>query len=115
MVERGEITSNKIELTDGLIATFKRLWMQYVGDSDTFKSNIALPFWHMQSEPFWRLIVPNKAVEIIDRAPSISSLQKNGVYAEIALDLFELFRARNTVINIKRVLFAKYLHTYDGK
>lgn len=111
MVERGEITSNKIELTDGLIATFKRLWMQYVGDSDTFKPNIALPLWHMQSEPFWRLIGNNGTMffkEDIQGNPySVVNLRKQIKHAEINMDLFELLQSGNVCKELKAVILMK--------
>lgn len=108
MVERGEIISNKIELTDELIATFKRLWIQYVGESHTFKPNITAPFWHMQSEPFWR-IVNHYGAEVIRRdilscPSSVIGLRKLVSYAEVNLGLFESIYNEKAMLRLKAIL-----------
>lgn len=112
MVERGVITSNKIELSDELIATFKRVWEQYVGESDTFKPNITTPFWHMQSEPFWRLIafdgreVTNKVFN--GNQYSLENNRKQVAYAELATKLFDVLQNKNNRTSLESLLIETY-------
>ena len=55
LIEKGIIKNEVIELSNELIDTFTRIWNDGV-KSDIFKCNIALPYYHMNSEPFWKLI-----------------------------------------------------------
>lgn len=56
LTERGVTTSNHIKLSDALIRSFEYNWSRYVGDSILFKPLICTQFWHLQNEPFWKLI-----------------------------------------------------------
>ena len=106
LVQQRVITCNQVALTDELIRGFKRLWMQYVGDADEnasvqvaegltldlalrypFKCSIANPFYHLQHEPFWRLVRSSGFVERKDYT-SIRMLRTCFAYAEIDEDLF---------------------------
>ena len=53
LVESGEITSPEIVLTEKLEETFSVEWNKYIGSPLVFKCKIAIPFWHMQNEPFY--------------------------------------------------------------
>lgn len=50
----GEITRNKIEITAQLVARFRDNWAWLVKE-EFFKSNFALPFFHLRTEEFWHL------------------------------------------------------------
>ena len=63
LIERGSIQSPVIFLTDELVETFAGLWSHYVGNSALFSPDITKPFFHMQSEPFWRLITREKLAD----------------------------------------------------
>lgn len=56
LVERGYISSSEIELSDELVDTFKEVWAEKVPVSSPFTCSIGQPFFHMQHEPFWRLM-----------------------------------------------------------
>ena len=56
LVEYGVITSNQIEFSERLEQQFQHNWSRYVGQSDVFQPRVGTPFWHLNNEPFWRLV-----------------------------------------------------------
>ena len=56
LVEYGVITSNQIEFSERLEQQFQHNWLRYVGQSDVFQPRVGTPFWHLNNEPFWRLV-----------------------------------------------------------
>lgn len=56
MIESGEITGPRIELSEALITSFTDEANRYVGKSFVFKPEIGKPFYHMSYEPFWQLV-----------------------------------------------------------
>jgi putative restriction endonuclease len=123
LVERGLIHSNRIELNDALVATFKSNAVKYFGNSKVFSPNIGQPFYHLQHEPFWH-IAPAASESNIGVAAEPSSsygrdtiryslkyLRANYRYALIDPELFILMqdsRARN---KLRATLINKYIST----
>lgn len=121
LVEHGFITSNKIELTDILIRTFKANANRFIGHSIIFKPNIGQPFYHLQHESFWNLIPisqdqklnlaaettsiygPKKAVY------SIKGIREQYKYALIDKELFELLQNADVRAKLRTTLISKYL------
>lgn len=88
-VENGDIISNRISITPELVLSFKDIWSKLVVTNHT--QNFALPFFHMKSEPFWRLITLNGAVIPVTSSNSIksfSALKDSIAYAEMDKSLF---------------------------
>ena len=56
LIAEGEIIYNKVRLTNQLKNKFDLLWSKYALSTATFRCNIAMPFWHLQSEPFWKFV-----------------------------------------------------------
>lgn len=75
LVQYHHVTSHHILLSKELVTEFKRLWLFYIGNQEgndvimvaeglmmdvpksyPFKCSIENPFYHMQHEPFWKLI-----------------------------------------------------------
>lgn len=56
LVESNEIRFPQIVLTDELVKRFQEVWQRYLGRSAVFTPDIAKPFFHMQHEPFWKLV-----------------------------------------------------------
>ncbi len=100
LIEGGFIQSNQIELSDMLIEKFKQCWDKYIGRSTVFQADIGKPFWHLQGEPFWKLISHSGTEVTKDNITgskySISNLRKNVAYAEIDEELFELLQSQGT-------------------
>lgn len=113
LIEDGFIQSNHIKLSDKLIEKFKQNWNKYVGNSTVFQADIGKPFWHLQSEPFWKLISHNGIEVTKDNISgskySISNLRKNVAYAEIDKELFELLKNRATIERMKTLIFTIHL------
>lgn len=116
LVKRGEITSHRIQITFELVLEFKEIWARIVETPHI--ANFALPFYHMQSEPFWRLI-PKTQYEIpITSSKSIRSLralQETLAFAEIDIELFYLLRHKENSIILQQFLLDKYFPFTKGK
>ena len=97
LIDRGQIQENKIPLSPDLAETFIKYWSKVTGR----KPNIALPFFHLKSDGFWRLY-PNpgyeKALEVADRITAVSRLREVVAYASLEDDLFVLFTDANRVL-----------------
>ena len=113
LIEKGVITSNHIELSEILERQFAQNWAKYVGDSLLFQAKIATPFWHLQNEPFWRLIsfcgseVTKSTVQ--GSMYSVNNLRKQVKYAEIDSELFELLDNEDAREKVKGLLLNTYL------
>lgn len=113
LIEYGVIDNNHIVLSESLKRAFTRNWMRYVGDSVLFKPVVGTPFWHLQNEPFWKLI-SHSGVEVTKKSVSgakysIGSLRKNIAYAEIDKELFELLLSEDTRAKVRILLITTYL------
>ena len=85
------ISNNYITISPELVGLFKSNWNNLV--TSNHQCLFALPFYHMNSEPFWKL-VPNKGCEIwVKSKSSMRSLHNITTavkYAIIDIELFEL-------------------------
>jgi putative restriction endonuclease len=86
----GWINSSRIELSDDLIEAFYRYWETVMG-SDR-KTTIALPFYHLKSEPFWNLKY-RAGEEPLNYSPSLGVLIERVAYAEMDEDLYALMHS----------------------
>lgn len=108
-VRRGEITSNKIYITPELVLCFKEFWSKIV--TTPHQANFALPFYHMQSEAFWKLICKPGHEIVLTASKSIkslTSLDNSILYAEIDFELFILMcnEVNNNIL--KETIFSYY-------
>ena len=90
-IEAGRIVQNRIGVTDALIESFMTVWNENVHSGHT--ATFALPFFHLQSEGFWKLhAYPQHQVWLNaqESVASVSKLRKTVQYASWAADLFEL-------------------------
>ena len=116
LCQRGIIKDNHIVLSSELVEEFKRLWRLYIGEQNTgdsifvaeglamdiphsypFKCSIENPYYHLQHEPFWRLVKNEKGKERKSYS-SLKSLRDSFAYAEIDQDLFDLMVHRESAI-----------------
>lgn len=121
LVRTGKCTSNKIILNENLISTFKDLWSKYVDSGNRseglfvaddlylelsnkypFKCTIANPFYHMQHEPFWRLIPSD--VYVKKNNYDLRSLKKCFLYAEMDEQLFRMMQDNTSRDKLKTIL-----------
>lgn len=123
LVEEGTIKTNKISLDEALINKFAWMWAQYVDDGGQkdkmmvadgleldivrkypFKCRIDNPYFHMQSEPFWRLIPSNDYVK--RNGYNLQALKQCFECAEIDAELLELMKVSEMRSRMRCVLIS---------
>ncbi|WP_234405873.1 HNH endonuclease [Leeuwenhoekiella sp. MAR_2009_132] len=109
IAERGLLTSNRFDITPELVLRFKEYFAALVetGHHDNF----ALPFFHMKSEPFYRLIPRMGFERTFDKMKSAKSIYKLielVAFAEIDKELFELLQIQSYRIIMKKFLLESY-------
>lgn len=134
MVERGEITEPKIYLTKELVKRFRIVWNQFLGDNKIFTCNIAMPFYHMHSEPFWQLVehsVDDKRTDIgftgykddfskLEKlkvpkcSHSVKALNEIFRYADIDPILFAFMQSVNECSQLRLLLIQLYIFQFDN-
>lgn len=109
LVRNGEITNNRISITFELVLEFKEIWSKIVETPHT--ANFALPFYHLKSEPFWKLIT-KAGMEIpitsSNSIRSLSALQETLAFAEIDSDLFLLLKDNESSLILQQIMLEKY-------
>jgi putative restriction endonuclease len=89
LVQKGEIINNRIEITPELVLEFKNNWSKLV--TSQHHPNFALPFFHMKSEPFWKLVTKTGMILPITSSNSVksfNSLKESIAFAEMDKELF---------------------------
>ncbi len=108
LIEAGVITSNKIELSKSIQQQFLINWSRNVF-TDVFQPKVATPFWHMQYEPFWRLIPYEEyeaAIPLLKQTNvcSVGAINRYFKYAEIDNRLFRLIAEEPTARREFRII-----------
>jgi len=110
-IETGWIKNARITLSQDLIETFFHYWKQVMGEER--KTTIALPFFHMGSEPFWKLQYKEGKTPY-KNSPSLGGLTDRIAYAKIDGQLFTMMRDRKKkqeiIKTILQTYFADELH-----
>lgn len=110
LFESGVFDSNKIFINPELVSSFKSNWASFVLNQNSSMS-FALPFYHMRSEPFWRLVA-NPGCETWVAAKSsmrsFSNLNTAIKYAQIDIELCSLLLEQNS----RNILYAYLLKQY---
>ncbi|MEO1353606.1 MAG: HNH endonuclease [Cyanobacteria bacterium J06635_15] len=95
LIEQGKIQRNQVYLSPELIATFLKYWTHF--GSENHRSDIALPFFHLQGDKFWHLM-PNPGFEATvaskSRLKGLNTLRNVVKYAYFDEALFELLTDR---------------------
>ena len=109
LIEIGDITNPRIELTEKLEKTFNTVWKKYIGTSLIFRPMVATPFWHMGNEPFYRLFLKNGSeIGGANGKYSVKWLREN-TYATIDKELFELMKDETYRAQLRVILVSTYL------
>lgn len=114
LIESGGISSNHIFLSDNLIDKFHSNWNRYVGKNPLFTPDIGKPFWHLQHEPFWKLVPFEGGDEFLESIKksnpySIKKLRSIIRYAELDPELFTQMKDPQTRINLRIHLIETYI------
>ncbi len=133
LVEQDLILTPCIDLTDELNEKFKEIWHRYLGSSAIFTPNICQPYFHMQYEPFWRLVEKSEAVrgmaadvnplveprkerkELPKGSYSVEAMRRAFAYAEIDGKLFQLLQNADARAMLRVVLINTYLANQPTK
>ena len=106
LIHKGEILSNRIYITGELVIAFKSNWNKLVITNHI--PNFSLPFFHLNSEPFWRLVYINGLFDRTEKISSLGKLKSRIAFAEIDKDLFELLTKPISRAEIENVLLDTY-------
>ena len=106
LIHKGEIQSNRIYITGELVIAFKSNWNKLVTTNHI--PNFSLPFFHLSSEPFWRLVYINGLFDKNEKISSLGKLKYRIAFAEIDKDLFELLLNPITRAELENVLLNTY-------
>ena len=137
LIEQDFLTSNLIELSEALVNRFKENTKAYLGNSIIFKPNIGYPFYHLTSEPFWKLlhkinsqiisaeeisqnhegsvskaaesVVTFNSIELEKPIYSIKGLRERYAGAVIDKELFELLKNQDAIAKLRTLLISRYL------
>ena len=90
-VDGGVFTTNQFNLNDWLEEKYLALMKLYTRNSQFDKpADISNPFWHLQSDGFWRLIQKSTAAE--GTTPTKKWLKENVSYGHFDDDLWVLLQ-----------------------
>ncbi|WP_276360205.1 hypothetical protein [Daejeonella sp. H1SJ63] len=109
LIQLGFYPDNKIRVTPELVRTFKSTWESLV--TTKHHCNMALPFYHLKSEPFWELIPKSgyeKIMEMKLEMRSLKSLKKALDYAIIDPDLFEAISKPSQNMILRQTILDQY-------
>jgi putative restriction endonuclease len=117
LVRDGAITSNRIFITPELVLAFKSNWNLLVDTPHI--CNFSLPFFHLNSEPFWKLTYLKPNATKIKSISSFKNLKENIAFAEIDQQLFLLLSDKVASTVLENTLLNNYFpntkDTYQSK
>lgn len=105
LVELGEVRSNFIEITEDLAELFGQYWERVLPFSR--RGNLALPFFHMQSEGFWHLLQREETFRLASQT-SLSRLQGKITGARLDQALYDLIQIGENRNRLSSVLIEIY-------
>lgn len=111
-IEAGVIDDGKVYLTSELELAFKNNWNRLVGDDSFFNCSIALPFYYMDSEPFWELIKSSIYEE--RQSYNLSALKESFEYAQLDSDFIEQLKDKQYRAKCRVLLISYYLLRTHG-
>ena len=109
LFEKGIFVDNQICILPELVACFKSNWSKLVVTNH--HSIFAMPFYHMRSEPFWKLIPHAGCEKWIESKSSVSSLRSLTTAVKLALidyELAELLKQSESRDILRMVILEKY-------
>lgn len=125
LVERGDISSPEIDLTDELVECFQRIWTEKLPASCPFTCDIGKPYYHMQHEPFWRLVEHSEETNMVAEALGlynnetkplipgrygVKHLREQFRCARIDNELYELMKNAEARQEMRELLVSTYLN-----
>lgn len=109
LFDSGEVSSNLVEITDDLTEMFGRYWERVLPFGRP--GNLALPFFHLQGDGFWRLLPRHENVRIGSQITSLTRLREEVIGARLDEELFDLMRSEENRDRLRSVLIETYFST----
>jgi putative restriction endonuclease len=107
----GQITGNLIELSPDLGELFTLYWSRVFPPQMGKRGNIAMPFWHLQSEDFWRLL-PHPGCEAVlagsGKIHSVSRINDLSFGAMVDDALYAQMQTENGRSQLRHTLITTY-------
>lgn len=108
MIEKGEISSPFIQISDGLIENFERVWQANVPIHSGYEPRIACPFFHLSSSPFWELVKTSN-YQGQTAYSTIRALKRDYSGAIIDVGLFRMMKDPTSREELKCLLKSVYI------
>ncbi|WP_228282436.1 HNH endonuclease [Rubrobacter tropicus] len=106
LFESGKVFSNLVEITDDLAELFGRYWERVLPFGRS--GNLALPFFHLQSDGFWHLLPKHEDARIGPQISSLSRLQEEVLGARLDEDLYDFVLIKEYRDRLRSVLIETY-------
>ena len=106
LLDSGEISSNLVEITDDLTELFGRYWERVLPFGRP--GNLALPFFHLQGDGFWRLLPRHENARIGSQITSLTRLWEEVIGACLDEELYDLVRSKENRDRLRSVLIETY-------
>lgn len=107
----GQITTNLIELSPELGEMFTLYWSRVFPPQMGKRGNIAMPFWHLQSDGFWQLL-PRPGYEAVlagsGKIHSASRINELSFGAKLDDALYALLQTENGRSQLRHILITTY-------
>jgi putative restriction endonuclease len=105
LIERGEITQNRVVVTPELVATFKENFALLV--TAAHKDDFTQPFFYLKNDGFW-FLKPRAGFVLDVYIRSVQTLNDRLDYAYFADNLFDLLLRADARQPLKSILLATY-------
>ena len=106
LFDSGGISSNLIEISDDLTDLFGRYWERVLPFGHP--GNLALPFFHLQGDGFWRLLPRREESRIGTQISSLSRLRDEIIGARLDQELYEIISSKENRDRLRSVLVETY-------
>ena len=106
LFDSGRISSNLVEITDDLTELFGHYWERVLPFGRP--GNLALPFFHLQGDGFWRLLPRHEGARIGPQITSLARLRDEVIGARLDERLYELILSRENRDRLRSVLIETY-------
>jgi putative restriction endonuclease len=106
LFDSSEVSSNLVEISDDLTELFGRYWERVLPFGRP--GNLALPFFHLQGDGFWRLLPRHENAWISSQITSLTRLRDEVIGARLDEELYDLMRSKKNRDRLRGVLIEKY-------
>lgn len=110
-IYNGYLTNGFVPHNDGMVKAFESAWRRYVGKSSVFNPVFATPFFHLSSEPFWKLMKSDNYVE--KKEYSLGALRESFYGAKLPDDLCQYMAEPASRQRLKRALLDKFVPNWN--